>query len=169
VSQNFLTKTYLREISAQYLYRVLLKLKSCQDQKTTNILKGTTLTIYHFIVKSPKPAGVREIQRELNLSSHSVARYHLIRLEKAGLVKQEQGNYVVKKVSLEHSLKIGRFIVPRFLLYAVLAVAFLLFEFAFLRSAFCVYIAYTFGLIITFLFILIFLMEAFRVWYNARL
>ncbi|NLB76926.1 MAG: ArsR family transcriptional regulator, partial [Crenarchaeota archaeon] len=35
------------------------------------------------------------MQRELNLSSHSVARYHLSKLENEGLVRRKNGKYAV--------------------------------------------------------------------------
>ncbi len=37
------------------------------------VLKGTTLEVYRFLLKSGKPVGVRGVQRALNLSSPSLA------------------------------------------------------------------------------------------------
>jgi hypothetical protein len=48
----------------------------------------------------------REVQRALNLSTPSLAAYHLAKLEDAGLIKKEKGTYVINKVVLEDYIKI---------------------------------------------------------------
>ena len=87
-------------------------------------LRGRTLRAYLFILKSPKPIGVRELQRALGLSSPSVAYHHLDKLTRMGLVEKDQyGEYVsVKNVNvnvLQAFTQIGRLLVPRFTFYAV--------------------------------------------------
>ena len=72
-----------------------------------------------------RPAGIREIQRELNFSSPTLAKYHLEKLQELGLVKQnEDGSYsLVKEVKvdvLEPFVKLGSFIIPRLVGYAVM-------------------------------------------------
>ena len=101
---------------------------SSDDSK--EVLRGTTLEVYRFLLKSNKPVGTRELQRALNLSSPSVATYHLSKLEDAGLLKREGGGFTVSKFLLENSVKVNRFLVPRFLFYAVFAVAALAVELA---------------------------------------
>ena len=86
-------------------------------------LKGRTLKAYLFLVKSPKPVGVRELQRSLGLSSPSVAYHHLEKLDRLGLVEKDQyGSYSVKRnidVSvLQAFMRIGKMLVPRFIFYA---------------------------------------------------
>jgi len=103
------------------------------SEESADILRGTTLEIYRHMIKNRKGIGIREVQRELNLSSPSVARYHLSKLENAGLVKRENGNYVVSRVLLENNIKINCLIIPRFLFYAVLAVVILIVELTLLR------------------------------------
>ena len=50
-------------------------------------LKGKTLQIYWYLLKSPEhSAGVREIQRSLHFSSPSIAVHHLGKLQNLGLV-----------------------------------------------------------------------------------
>jgi hypothetical protein len=102
-------------------------LKSCGNQ-TTDILRGTTLSVYRFLVKSAKPVGVREVQRALNLSSPSVARYHLIKLESAKIIQCKNGNYVAagQKVFLGNNVKISHLLVPRSLCHALLGVILLM-------------------------------------------
>lgn len=92
------------------------------------VLRGTTLEVYRFLLKSNKPVGTRELQRALNLSSPSVATYHLSKLEDAGLLKREGGGFTVSKYLLENSVKVNRFLIPRYFFYAVFAIAALIME-----------------------------------------
>ncbi len=88
-------------------------------------VRGTTLLVYYRLLSSPgKKIGVRELQRALRLSSPSVALYHLNKLVDLGLVvRDEDGNYsLAKEVKvgiLKQFARLGRFMVPRFLLYSV--------------------------------------------------
>jgi hypothetical protein len=89
-------------------------------------LKGKTLLVYWFMLRSPgSKVGVREIQRTLGFSSPSVASYHLDKLCSLGLVdKSVIGEYFIKedvKVGvLSFFTRLGRFLVPRYLFYSVL-------------------------------------------------
>ena len=103
------------------------------SEKTDDVLKGTTLEVYRFILKSGKPVGVREVQRALNLSSPSLAVYHMSKLEEAGLLKRENGDYVIDKVVLRDTIKINRFFIPRYLFYAIFTVVALIIELTVLR------------------------------------
>jgi DNA-binding transcriptional ArsR family regulator len=120
------------------------------------------------MLKTSKPLGIREIQRALNLSSPSVAQYHLLKLEHAGLVKREMGDYVINKVLLESSIKISRFIVPRYLFYSMFAAVVLLIEVTFLKPDF-LYREYFFAVIATVIFLLIFCYETAKVWLKGSL
>ena len=99
------------------------------------ILKGTTLEVYRFLLKSPKPVGIREVQRALKLSSPSVALYHLTKLENNFLLRREDGSYIINKVMLENSIRIRRFLIPRYFFYAVFAITILIIELALIRPA----------------------------------
>jgi DNA-binding transcriptional ArsR family regulator len=88
-----------------------------------NKLKGTTLQVYLYLLKHDK-VGVREVQRDLNLSSPSVASYHLDKLIDMGLVaKDEYGRYyIVKKADisiLESYISILGYTVPRLIFFAL--------------------------------------------------
>ncbi|MHB1908615.1 MAG: helix-turn-helix domain-containing protein [Nitrososphaerales archaeon] len=88
-------------------------------------LKGRTLKTYLFMIKNSKPVGVRELQRNLGLSSPSVAYHHLEKLERMGLVEKNQyGEYVVLTnvdVSVLQAFShIGSLLIPRFTFYAML-------------------------------------------------
>ncbi len=105
------------------------------SDETHDNLKGTTLEVYRFLLKSNKPVGARELQRALNLSSPSLAAYHLTKLEEIGLAKNENGEFVVSKNLLEDCIKINRFLIPRYLFYSIFAVAALVASLTLLRPA----------------------------------
>jgi predicted DNA-binding transcriptional regulator len=85
-------------------------------------LKGNTLRTYIYVV-THKKTGVREVQRELHLSSSSLAQYHLSKLVDLGLLTEQGGEYFLADQIhvdvLKDFLKLGSLIVPRFIFYAV--------------------------------------------------
>ena len=98
-------------------------------------LKGNTLRVYTYLFKVQR-SGVREAQRSLGFKSASLAQYHLDKLVDMGLAtKDVGGNYFlareIKIEALEAFLKIGSYIIPRFVLYSViLTILFVYFIFA---------------------------------------
>jgi hypothetical protein len=93
-------------------------------------LKGTTLRVFWY-ASSQKSVGVREVQRTLELSSPSVAAYHLDKLCNLGLAKKDLKNRyeVIKKVNvgeLRHYLRIKQWLVPRWIFYATFVTIFFL-------------------------------------------
>jgi predicted DNA-binding transcriptional regulator len=88
-------------------------------------LKGKTLQIYWYMLRDPDTSvGVREVQRSLGLSSPSVAAHHLEKLLSLGLVeKTTRGEYLlnqeIKVGVLKFFSRMGRFLVPRHLFYAI--------------------------------------------------
>ena len=85
------------------------------------LLKGKTLQIYWYLLLSGK-SGVREIQKELGVSSSSTVHYHLNKLLNAGLVDQDASEKYsviepVKSGILGLYIKIGRRMIPRMLFY----------------------------------------------------
>jgi len=85
-------------------------------------LKGTTLRVYWHLIRSGKPTTTRRLQRNLGLSSPSVASYHLEKLMDMDLVKKNvSGDYELKKtVSLEvmnSFVRISRLMIPRYMFY----------------------------------------------------
>lgn len=89
-------------------------------------LKGKTLLVYWYLIQQPThTVGIREVQRALGFSSPSIAVHHLEKLQDLGLVtKKGTGEYVleeeVKIGILKFFMRMGRFIVPRYLFYSVL-------------------------------------------------
>ena len=93
------------------------------EDKIISQLKGTTLRVFWFS-SSQKTVGVREVQRTLDLSSPSVAAYHLEKLCNLGLANRDRRNryHIIKKVNvgeLRQYLKIKNWLVPRWIFYAI--------------------------------------------------
>lgn len=138
------------------------------EDESSDVLKGTALDIYRLLLRSRKSLGVREIQRALKLSSPSVAQYHISKLEHAGLLKKEAGNYTVDKLILENCVKISRFLIPRYLFYLSFAITILLIELTVLRPL--VFNGeYFFYVSVTALSVLVFLYETIKVWRKGSL
>ena len=92
-------------------------------EKVEYELRGKTLKVYLYMVKKGRPVGVREVQRELGLSSPSVAFHHLEKLRRLKVAEQDQlDNYVIAtKVDpgiLQAFVNVGRFSIPRVGFYA---------------------------------------------------
>jgi hypothetical protein len=120
------------------------------------------------MLRNQKPIGIRELQRALKLSSPSVAQYHLSKLEQAGLVRKEMGDYVINKVILDSCIKISRFIVPRYLFYTVLAVVILIMQLTLIRPD-VLYKEYYYSVLATLIFLSIFCYETVKVWVKGSL
>ncbi|AWR99676.1 winged helix-turn-helix domain-containing protein [Metallosphaera hakonensis] len=76
-------------------------------------LTGTRRKIYYYLVKQRSPVPLRKIQRELDLSSPSLALYHLKKLEENGLVKETDEGYIVTKLVLGDFVKLMNVLIPR--------------------------------------------------------
>jgi len=85
-------------------------------------LRGRTLRVYFELLSAKEPMGPRELQRKLNLSSPSLAAYHLDKLAELGLVRRDRGVYTVEEVVqvgiLKQFIWIGHRALPRHLFYA---------------------------------------------------
>ena len=99
-------------------------LSESDSQKIDRHLKGNTLKVYWYLLRTPRgSAGIREIQRALHFSSPTLAQYHLEKLRELGLAKKESTEYVAIGEAnvgvLKPFLRFGTLFVPRFVLYAV--------------------------------------------------
>lgn len=101
--------------------------------ESKDVLRGLTLKVYRFILKSDRPIGIREVQRGLNLSSPTLALYHINKLEEAGLIKKELSGYVADRIVLENLVRFRRFLIPRNFFYSIFLVTSLIFMVVFLR------------------------------------
>jgi predicted DNA-binding transcriptional regulator len=86
-------------------------------------LKGKTLQVYVYMLKKKDPVGVRELQRDLNFSSPSVANYHIEKLVSLNLVSQDEyGRYYLSQKAqvsvLESFVNVGGRTIPRMSFFA---------------------------------------------------
>jgi DNA-binding Lrp family transcriptional regulator len=98
-----------------------------------DVLRGLTLKVYRFILKNDKPVGIREVQRALNLSSPTLALYHMNKLEEAGLIKKELNGYVADRIILANLVRLRRILIPRNFFYMIFSVTSLVMLAVFLR------------------------------------
>jgi DNA-binding Lrp family transcriptional regulator len=101
--------------------------------ESDDVLRGLTLKVYRFILKNDRPVGIREVQRGLNLSSPTLALYHINKLEEAGFIKKELNGYVADRIVLRNLVRLRRVLIPRNLFYTVFFVTSLIFLVVFLR------------------------------------
>ena len=102
------------------------------EEKVASELKGNTLRVYWELLRSSDGVvGVREVQRSLDFSSPALASYHLNKLEELGLVEKKHGDYhLIREVRvgiLKQFLKLGAFMLPRYILYATMFTTLLVF------------------------------------------
>lgn len=112
--------------------------------------------------------GNSKAQRALNLSSPSLAAYHLSRLEEAGLLKREKGDYIVDKVFLKSMIRIRRFLIPRYLFYSIFAFSAFILELTLFRPV-ALTSGYVFSTIATFISALAFCYETVKTWTKGGL
>jgi hypothetical protein len=141
-------------------------MSSFDENKLTSELRGNTLRAYWALLNSKDGViGVRELQRQLGFSSPALASYHLNKLIDLKLVEHVRGDYnLIKEVRvgvLKQYIKLGTFLLPRYVLYASMFTTLLIFlltrlkEFTFFSI---------FALILGVLGTLIFWYETVRVW-----
>lgn len=90
------------------------------------------------------------------------------KLEHAGLLKREGGNWVINRVMLDDCIKIRRFLIPRYLFYSIFAVIVLSVGFIFLRPD-NLDREYVYFMAATLIFVLIFSYETAKVWLKGKL
>ena len=136
------------------------------DVNIANELKGNTLRVYWYLLRSSKEfVGPRQIQRELGFSSPALAVYHQDKLMDLGLVEKNTGEYHLREVVdvgiLKQFMKFGNLIVPRYVTYAtMISVLFIFFISQVREINFYSVFALIFGLLGT----VIFWYETIRVW-----
>jgi len=98
-----------------------------------DVLRGLTLKVYKYILQNNKPVGIREVQRGLNLSSPTLALYHMNKLEEAGLIKKEAAGYVADRIILQNLIRLRRVLIPRNFFYMIFLITSLVMLMVFLR------------------------------------
>ncbi len=109
------------------------------EEKIASLLKGNTLRVYWHVLKARDGvAGVRDTQRALGFSSPALAIYHLEKLIEMGLVEKTDGEYRLVRVIdvgvLKQFVRLGTYVLPRDLLYAMMFSTLLVFFLTQLRQ-----------------------------------
>ena len=91
---------------------------------TSREITGNTLRVYLFLA-AHGPCELREVQRGLDLSTPSLASYHLKKLSEAGYIEQSRkGKYLaIREAStniLEMYMRVGTSLVPKIFFFTVL-------------------------------------------------
>ena len=136
------------------------------EEKIASELRGNSLRVYWALLNSSDGVmGVRELQRQLGFSSPALASYHLNKLVEMRLVARERGDYrLVREVRvgvLKQFVKLGTFLLPRYVLYATMFTTLLAFLLTQLRE---LTFYSVFALILGGLGTVIFWYEAVSVW-----
>lgn len=96
-----------------------------QNSDLERKLQGRTLRVYLYLQKKKAPSGIREVQRDLGLSSPSVADYQVEKLVEMGLASRDGYGRVfvtrhVRVKALQSYVSVGQFMVPRHAFYATI-------------------------------------------------
>ncbi len=152
--------------SLKNIERFTASLIGMSSDEQSDVLKDLTLKVYHLLLKEGKPLSIRAVQRKLNLSSPSLASYHLNKLEDVGLVRQTPNGYVVDSVLLGDLIRIKSMFIPRFVFYACF--------FSVLMVELTIYkppqptTEYVFHVLVSLLATLLFIHESIRIWSRER-
>ncbi len=91
---------------------------------STKQIYGKTRDVYLCILTASSPIGVREIWRALNLSSPSLAQYHVNKLLDLKLIEPVEGKYKVNDAerleALRNFLMLRGMLIPRMVVYGAL-------------------------------------------------
>ena len=136
------------------------------EEKIESVLKGNTLRVYWFLLRSPNGVvGARETQRALKFSSPALAVYHLEKLDELGLAEKTNGEYrLIKAVNvgvLKQFVRFGAFMLPRHFLYATMFTTLLIFYLTQFKN---VGFYSTFALVLGVLATAVMWYETFRAW-----
>ena len=135
-------------------------------EKIESTLKGNTLRVYWFLLKTPNElVGARETQRALKFSSPALAVYHLEKLAELGLAEKLRGEYrVVKTVNvgvLKQFVRFGSLMLPRHFFYATMFTTLMVFYVVQFRH---IDFYSTFALVVVVLATAVMWYETLRVW-----
>ena len=102
-----------------------IEMTEFDEEKLASELRGNTLRAYWALLDSRNGViGPRELQRRLGFSSPALASYHRNKLREMGLVAHEGGDYrllvEVRVGVLKQFIKLGTFLLPRYVLYATM-------------------------------------------------
>jgi hypothetical protein len=137
------------------------------SDEQSDVLKDLTLKVYHLLLKEDKPLSIRAVQRKLELSSPSLAFYHLNKLENVGLIRQTPNGYVVDSVLLGDLVRLKRMFIPRFVFYVGFFLFVLIVELTIYKPAQPT-AEYVFNVLVTLSAALLFIYESIRIWSREK-
>jgi len=117
------------------------------ETKPDDILEGTTRRVFRYVYRQHDPVGIHDIQRGLGLSSPSLAHYHVSKLMKAGLLKEESEGYTVNKTVFENMIRFKKTALPLQAAYAVFFLAAVILLLTVMRPNF-LFSSYVFGVVV---------------------
>ena len=132
------------------------------ESSSDAVLEGTTRKVFRFVYRQHQPVGVHDVQRGLGLSSPSVAHYHISKLLKAGLLKEEGDGYVVEKTIFENMIRVRRTVLTLQVGYAAFFLTALLTLVTFMRPS-ALSSTYVFAITVVIIAAAISMFEAYRV------
>ncbi len=104
--------------------RILIPKETLNKFDDNDFLQGKTLQVYWFLLENNQ-AGIREIQKGLNLSSSGLVAYQINKLVNAGLIAKDKTTdkyFVNQKVQsgiLSFYIRFGTYLIPRVSLYLI--------------------------------------------------
>ena len=124
--------------------------------------------VYRLLLKEGTPLSIRAVQRKLELSSPSLAWYHLNKLEDEGLVRQTPSGYVVDKVLLGNLVRVKKTFIPRFIFYGMFFLFVLVIELTVYKPSKLTE-EYVFHILVSLSATLFFIYESIRVWSKEKI
>jgi len=86
-----------------------------QRPTKSDVLSGTTRRVYRYIYRHG-PVRLHDIQREVGLSSASLADYHVQKLLRMKLIREEEGQdgvgFAAEEAAFEAMIRIRRTVIP---------------------------------------------------------
>ncbi|NIN53599.1 MAG: ArsR family transcriptional regulator [Nitrososphaeria archaeon] len=138
------------------------------SEEVEDVLKGLTLKVYRYVLKQGRPVGTREVQRGLGLSSPSLAVYHFTKLEDAGLLRRDRGDYVVDKVFLRSVVRLSHMLIPRYFFYSIFFISAFILELLVFRPE-TLTSGYFFSVVVIFASALTFCYETAKTWLKGSI
>lgn len=126
------------------------------------VLSGTTRRVYRFLYKEGRPMNIHDVQRGLNLSSASVAQYHLRKLLQSGLIEEQDDGFLVNRIVFENMIRFRRTVIPFQIGYVAFFATLLVFLLAFLDRSGQTTSVFWFALFVSVSALVLFAYEAFR-------
>jgi hypothetical protein len=117
------------------------------QSKPDDILEGTTRRVFRYVYRQHNPVGIHDIQRGLGFSSPSLAHYHVSKLLKAGLLREEGEGYAVNKIVFENMIRLRKTTFPLQAAYATFFLAAMIVLLTVMRPE-SLFSSYVFGVVV---------------------